>query len=140
MCGREQDGGSDPRATPRRRLRLGRQASRNSAQAEANRAPVAGLSLAYLAELRDTSFRTAAEVRRSLGLPVIGHIPYFKPEKARRASQGVGTPPLDPMLCAYHCPASAEAEAYRGVRTALFFGAAAGPGAWSVDARRARRT
>src|SRR5262249_34617985 len=90
---------------------------------------LAGLSLAYLAEVRDTSFHTAEEVRHTLGLPVVGHIPYFKPAKARCASegrgQGSGTPPLDPMLAAHHRPASAEAEAYRGVRTALFFGAAA---------------
>jgi capsular exopolysaccharide synthesis family protein len=29
---------------------------------------------------------------------------------------------LDPLLCAYGRPGSAEAEAYRGVRTALYFG------------------
>jgi capsular exopolysaccharide synthesis family protein len=64
-------------------------------------------------------------VRRTLGLPVVGHIPYFKPaKKARRVSAERG-PALDPMLCAHHHPASAEAEAYRGVRTALFFSAAA---------------
>jgi capsular exopolysaccharide synthesis family protein len=84
-----------------------------------------GLSLAYLAEIRDTGFRTAAEVRRTLGLPVIGHIPSFKPARRARLPQKSEAPSLDPMLCAHHRPASGEAEAYRGVRTALFFGVAA---------------
>ena len=38
---------------------------------------LAGLCLAYLAGVSDKSFRTPAEIRRRLGLPVIGHIPFF---------------------------------------------------------------
>ena len=34
-----------------------------------------GGGLAYLAELSDKGFRTPEEIRRRLGLPVIGHIP-----------------------------------------------------------------
>ncbi len=83
---------------------------------------LAGLGLAYLAEVRDRSFRTADEVRRALGLPVIGHVPFFKPQGKGRQAAAPGHP--DPMLCTRHRPASPEAEAYRGVRTALLFGAA----------------
>jgi capsular exopolysaccharide synthesis family protein len=82
---------------------------------------VGGLALAFLAEIRDKSFRTAEEVRRGLGLPVLGHIPSFRAarEEGGPSPNGVA---LDPLLCAYSRPGSAEAEAYRGVRTALYFG------------------
>ncbi len=44
---------------------------------------LAGFALAYLAERADQSFRTPEEVRRSLGLPIVGHIPHFGIEKKR---------------------------------------------------------
>jgi capsular exopolysaccharide synthesis family protein len=82
---------------------------------------VLGLGLAWLAEVSDKSFRTPEEIRRRLGLPIVGHIPFLKPdeesaEKARAA--GVA---MDPLLCTYHKSKSVQAEAYRGVRTALYF-------------------
>ncbi|HYT92136.1 MAG TPA: P-loop NTPase [Gemmataceae bacterium] len=83
---------------------------------------LSGLSLAYLAEIRDKRFRTADEVRQALHLPVIGHIPFFKPQALDPRSST-----LDPMLSASHRPSSAAAEAYRGVRTALLFRSGAGP-------------
>jgi capsular exopolysaccharide synthesis family protein len=74
---------------------------------------VLGIGLAYLAELSDKSFRSPEDIRRRLGLPVVGHVPVIVP--------GGGADGLDPMLCSHHRPQSAEAEAYRGVRTALYF-------------------
>ena len=61
---------------------------------------VAGLCLAYLAELSDKSFRTPAEIRRRLGLPVIGHIPYYGPDEKAAKQLAAGEPVVDPMLCA----------------------------------------
>jgi capsular exopolysaccharide synthesis family protein len=78
-----------------------------------------GFGLAYLAELSDQSFRTPEEIRRRLGLQVVGHIPYFG-EAAEEELPADG-PGLEPSLRAVYHPKSREAEAYRGVRTALYF-------------------
>jgi succinoglycan biosynthesis transport protein ExoP len=77
---------------------------------------VFGLSLAYLAELTDKSFRSPEDIRKRLGLPVIGHIPPITALPAAAPDSG-----LDPMIAAYHKPRALEAEAYRGVRTSLYF-------------------
>lgn len=80
---------------------------------------VAGAGLAYLAEITDKSFRTPEEIRRRLGLPIVGHIPFLKSgEDAKSARRNVA---MDGTLVAFHRPKSTEAEAYRGVRTALYF-------------------
>jgi capsular exopolysaccharide synthesis family protein len=82
---------------------------------------LAGLGLAFLAEVSDKSFRTPEEIRRRLGLPIVGHIPFLRPDEAgveKARAQGVE---VDPMLCAYLQSKSVQAEAYRGVRTALYF-------------------
>jgi capsular exopolysaccharide synthesis family protein len=79
-----------------------------------------GLALAYAAELTEQCFRSPEEIRRHLGLPVVGHIPYFLPDQDGAAVDGTA-PTLAPALCAFHHPKSREAESYRGVRTALFF-------------------
>jgi capsular exopolysaccharide synthesis family protein len=80
-----------------------------------------GVGLAYLGEVTDKGFRTADEIRRRLGLPVIGHIPLLTPDAAAKEKVQAGEPTLDPYLCACHRPKSVEAEAYRAVRTALYF-------------------
>jgi capsular exopolysaccharide synthesis family protein len=81
---------------------------------------LAGLGLAYTAELADKSFRTPEEIRRRLGLPVVGYIPMLRVDNPTPEEQ---TSPLDPSLYAHHRPKSREAESYRGVRTALLFSA-----------------
>jgi capsular exopolysaccharide synthesis family protein len=82
---------------------------------------LAGLGLAYLVEAADKSFRTPEEIRRRLGLPVVGHIPVLTPdpEAVRKVDAGQVVP--DPLLCCHYRPRSAEAEAYRAVRTAIYF-------------------
>ncbi len=82
---------------------------------------LAGFGLAYVAELSDHSFRAPEEVRRQLALPIMGHIPAFGPADDNAATVDVKGPKIDPMLRAVHQPKSIEAEAYRGVRTALYF-------------------
>lgn len=77
-----------------------------------------GLGLAYLAEVTDKSFRTPADIRRRLGLPVIGHIPLLRPDSAPVTVAGPGP---DATVCTFHNPKSVQAEAYRGLRTALYF-------------------
>jgi capsular exopolysaccharide synthesis family protein len=80
-----------------------------------------GFGLGYLAEVTDKSFHTPEEIRARLGLPLIGHIPVLKQDEQlleKIASEG-GL--LHPVICSYYRPKSRDAEAYRGVRTALYF-------------------
>lgn len=82
---------------------------------------LAGCGLAYLGETADKTFHDPEEIRRALGLPVIGHIPLLGVRRAmspRTAGNGAA---LDPVLYAHHQPQSLEAEACRSVRTALCF-------------------
>src|SRR5262249_11275591 len=58
---------------------------------------------------------------RHLGVPVVGHIPVIAAAPTAAHEDTCGQPVLDTILCAYHQPRSREAEAYRGVRTALYF-------------------
>jgi polysaccharide biosynthesis transport protein len=80
-----------------------------------------GFGLAYLADRSDRSFRTPEEIRRRLGLPVIGHIPLITSEEQSREEAADAGARLDPVLCTYYQSQSHEAESYRGVRTALYF-------------------
>ena len=71
-----------------------------------------------VAELSDKSFKSPAEIRKRLGLPVIGHIPQIRVDTPSETSAPGG---LDPVLAVALRPKSAEAEAYRGLRTQLYF-------------------
>jgi succinoglycan biosynthesis transport protein ExoP len=83
---------------------------------------VLGWGLASLADATEKSLRTVEDVRRCLGLPVVGSVPPLSRGPVRPAAQG--TPVLHPLLCTYHRSRSAEAEAFRAVRTALYFSSA----------------
>jgi polysaccharide biosynthesis transport protein len=77
-----------------------------------------GSGLALRAELADRSFRSPADIRRQLGLAVLGHVPLIRvSEPAETQSEAK----LDPVLAVYLRPRSAEAEAIRGIRTQLLF-------------------
>lgn len=88
---------------------------------------VVGAGLAYLAERSDQSFRTPEEIRQRLGLAIVGHIPAMQPCPVAADQLSEQGQPLDPLLCSFHQPKSTHAEAYRGVRTALYF-SMTGPG------------
>jgi capsular exopolysaccharide synthesis family protein len=81
-----------------------------------------GCGGAYLAEVSDKTFRNAEEVRRRLALPVVGHIPRIQLKREALEVIAASGSNLDPVLVAYHRPKSREAEAFRVVRTALYFG------------------
>jgi capsular exopolysaccharide synthesis family protein len=83
----------------------------------------AGVLLAWLAEATDKSFRTPEEVRRRLGLPVVGHVPRITPRNEEVRQHEAGTLALDPSICAYYQSKSIEAESFRGIRTTLYFSA-----------------
>lgn len=75
--------------------------------------------LIFLRELRDTTIKSADDVRRLLhGASILGNVPQFDINQID-VDPDV---PLQPSLCYFHRPGSAEAESYRSVRTALFVG------------------
>lgn len=80
-----------------------------------------GIGLALLREMSDTSFRNPEEIRRRLGVPVLAQIPVVEPsaEAIKLVAEGKAT--LEPMLCTYYRPKSINSEAFRGLRTALYF-------------------
>jgi capsular exopolysaccharide synthesis family protein len=80
-----------------------------------------GVGLALFAETAHQGFRTPEEVRRRLGLPVVGCIPSLNGHPAVPRQVGRDAAALDPILCTQCRPNSVEAEAYRGVRTAIYF-------------------
>jgi capsular exopolysaccharide synthesis family protein len=80
-----------------------------------------GCGGAYLAEISDKTFRNAEDIRRRLALPVVGHVPQIQLRQEALDLVAARGSHFDPMLVAYHRPKSRDAEAYRGVRTALYF-------------------
>jgi capsular exopolysaccharide synthesis family protein len=83
----------------------------------------AGVGLCYVIELADRSFRSPEDVRRQLGVPIVGHIPVipFHRIHAKKKGQAPASP-LHPVICTYHQPRGRQSEAYRAVRTSLYFG------------------
>jgi succinoglycan biosynthesis transport protein ExoP len=80
-----------------------------------------GAGLAYLADMSDKSFRNPEEIRRRLGLPLVGHIPFLTGDAETERKRAAGEATVDPLLCTHFRTKSLEAEAYRAVRTALYF-------------------
>ncbi len=78
---------------------------------------------AYLLDLADKSFRNPEEIRRRLGLPIVGHVPYVlsSPEPVMTLDRAGNPVELDPGLIALHQPMCPAAEGFRGIRTALYF-------------------
>jgi capsular exopolysaccharide synthesis family protein len=77
--------------------------------------------LAYLLELADRSYRGPDEIARDLGVPILGHLQMTTLTRKDRKDEKV-----DLSLVAFHKSKSTAAEAYRGVRTAIYFGNQAG--------------
>lgn len=75
-------------------------------------------ALAYLSEISDKSYRTAEQVSEHLGIPVIGHIPVIEGETTLAKEWGHG---IDPHLVSFYRPKSATSEAFKAIRTALYF-------------------
>ena len=78
---------------------------------------VAGLALAYLAEANDKTFRSPNEVSEQLGLPIVGHIPVM-PLLTKQANRGSA---VNPVVVTFFKPKSRAAEAFRAIRTSLYF-------------------
>ncbi|MEQ1905170.1 MAG: polysaccharide biosynthesis tyrosine autokinase [Pirellulaceae bacterium] len=78
-----------------------------------------GFGLGCLVDLADKTFHNPDEVIRALGLPLVGHIPVISQSKRYQLENSI----IEPSICTYHRPKSQVSEAYRAVRTALFFNA-----------------
>src|SRR5690606_6506635 len=76
--------------------------------------------MAYLLEANDKSFRSPDDVREELGVPVVGHVPVISTKGVPSGTKEAAS------LCTVHIPKGQSAEAFRLVRTALFFGARSG--------------
>lgn len=77
-----------------------------------------GGGLALGVEASDRGFRSAAEIRRRLGVAVLGHVPRIRTDAPPTKPSPGG---LDPLLACARRPSSSEAEAVRGIRTQLYF-------------------
>lgn len=75
--------------------------------------------LAYFFAVTDHRLKSADEIRTQFGLSVLGQVPTFSGASLQAANKA--RPDLEPTLFYLTRPGSREAEAYRSVRTALFF-------------------
>ncbi len=75
-----------------------------------------GFGLAYLMDLTDRSFRSEVDIARSLRMPIVGFVPILSPKTVPEENSK-----LSVHLCTYHRPKSKDAEAFRQIRTALYF-------------------
>ncbi len=72
--------------------------------------------LAILMDLADRSYRNPSEISTDLNVSVLGHIPVMNLSKVKKSVEAV-----DPAVCAIHHSKGRVAEAYRSVRTGLYF-------------------
>ncbi len=76
-----------------------------------------GMCLGYFVDLADKTFHNPEEIMRQLSMPLIGHIPVIQQSKRHVIENSF----IDPSICTYHRPKSQASEAFRAIRTALFF-------------------
>jgi len=82
-----------------------------------------GSGLAWAVDAADRTFRCPEEVRQALQLPIMADVPALmtRKRKLHSTSNGDGRPQVDLTVVAQHQPKSRQAEAIRGLRTALYF-------------------
>ncbi len=78
---------------------------------------LAGFGLGCLVELADKTFHNPDEIMKQLNVPLIGHVPVIGQSKRYLIENSL----IDPIVCTYHRPKSQVSEAFRAVRTALYF-------------------
>lgn len=79
---------------------------------------LAGFGLAVLVDQSELSFRSPHEIAERLHIPVVGRIPRIDIRKAQKQNPNL---PGVPTLVVAHNPGSTVAEAFRDIRTSLFF-------------------
>ena len=78
---------------------------------------LSGFGLGCLVELADKTFHNPDEIMKQLRTPLIGHIPVIGQSKRYLVENSL----IEPIVCTYHRPKSQVSEAFRAVRTALYF-------------------
>lgn len=76
-----------------------------------------GFGLSYLVDLADKTFHSPEEITSQLGIPLIGHIPVIDSSKRMQIENSF----IDPVICTLHRPKSRNSEAFRAIRTAIYF-------------------
>lgn len=76
-----------------------------------------GFGLGCLVELADKTFHNPDQIIKQLQVPLIGHIPVIGQSKRYLVENSL----IEPIVCTYHRPKSQVSEAFRAVRTALYF-------------------
>ena len=76
-----------------------------------------GFGLGCLVEIADKTFHNPDEIMKQLNLPLIGHIPVISQSKRYLVEDSL----IEPGVCTFHRPKSQVSEAFRAVRTALYF-------------------
>ncbi|MDG1872717.1 MAG: polysaccharide biosynthesis tyrosine autokinase, partial [Mariniblastus sp.] len=76
-----------------------------------------GFGLGCLVELADKTFHNPDEIMKQLHVPLIGHIPVIGQSKRYLVENSL----IEPIVCTYHRPKSQVSEAFRAVRTSLYF-------------------
>lgn len=76
-----------------------------------------GFGIGCLIELADKTFHNPDEIVKQLNVPLIGHIPIISQSKRYLVENSV----IEPVVCSFHRPKSQVSEAFRAVRTSLYF-------------------
>jgi len=77
-----------------------------------------GLLFAGVKEMAEKTFRSSEDVASMLGARVIGHVGLFQRARPRKDSPFAN---VAPEVIALHQPANPSCEAYRSIRTSIFF-------------------
>lgn len=81
-----------------------------------------GAGAALIVDARDQSFRSPAEVRHLLELPILAHVPRVKAKLTRASKAENAASSVDPSVWTSLRPRSREAEVFRALRNELCFG------------------
>ena len=76
-----------------------------------------GFGVGCLVEMADKTFHNPDQIIKQLRIPLIGHIPVIGQSKRYLVENSL----IEPIVCTYHRPKSQVSEAFRAVRTALYF-------------------
>lgn len=79
-----------------------------------------GGGISFVLEKVDQSFHSPMDISDCLQIPVIGNVPVIQVDEQAKSPE---TASLADVVCTAHRPRSLESEAYRTVRTAIFFDA-----------------
>jgi polysaccharide biosynthesis transport protein len=79
-----------------------------------------GAGIGNLLDMGESTFRSPADVVRSLDLPILGQVPSIESRRVKRATKLTKIPQT---IIAAHQPSSSVAESFRAIRTSLYFSA-----------------